>query len=185
MIQAVWKNRELFDSYQQEISTAPPLEDRDGVKKFKIPFFLYHGAEERVVESELLYPVIEMTYTCEISYTSPQGRNSYVDAKVFSFDKLESEYKLYLIRQQKKKEYEESKEYQRRRMTKALRYDIMKRDGFRCVLCGRSAKDGIELQVDHILPVAKGGKSVPENLRTLCADCNLGKSDRYDADSEN
>ena len=64
-------------------------------------------------------------------------------------------------------------------MTAELRYQVMRRDGFRCVLCGRSADDGVILQVDHVCPVAKGGKSVLENLRTLCALCNQGKCDSF------
>ena len=71
---------------------------------------------------------------------------------------------------------------QRRLVTPSLRYDIMKRDGFRCVICGRGAEDGVKLHVDHIKPVSKGGKSTPSNLRTLCQDCNLGKSAKYDSD---
>jgi len=69
---------------------------------------------------------------------------------------------------------------QRKLVTPSLRYDIMKRDGFRCVICGRRADDGVKLHVDHIKPVSKGGKSTPSNLRTLCQDCNLGKSAKFD-----
>ena len=70
-------------------------------------------------------------------------------------------------------------------MTDQLRYDIMKRDGFRCQLCGRSQADGVKLHVDHIKPVSKGGKTIPSNLRTLCEQCNLGKKDKYDPDGLN
>lgn len=69
---------------------------------------------------------------------------------------------------------------ERSKVTPGLRYDILRRDGFRCVLCGRSAKDGVELEVDHIIPISKGGRSVPENLRTLCKDCNRGKRDKFE-----
>ena len=80
----------------------------------------------------------------------------------------------------------ESKEYQRKILTPSLRYDILKRDNFKCVICGRTPKkDGVTLHVDHIIPVSKGGKTVPENLRTLCSICNLGKSDKYDEDGLN
>lgn len=60
-----------------------------------------------------------------------------------------------------------------------IRYAVLKRDKGRCVLCGRSAEDGIKLHVDHIKPVS----IYPElyydinNLQTLCSDCNIGKSD--------
>ncbi|MFA5047666.1 MAG: HNH endonuclease [Patescibacteria group bacterium] len=55
-----------------------------------------------------------------------------------------------------------------------LRYQILKRDDFKCVLCGNSAKDDL-LMIDHIIPVVKGGTNNLNNLRTLCRQCNLGK----------
>lgn len=64
---------------------------------------------------------------------------------------------------------------QRRLMTDSLRYDILKRDNFRCQICGATAKDGYKLHVDHIVPVSKGGLTEPSNLRTLCERCNMGK----------
>ncbi len=56
---------------------------------------------------------------------------------------------------------------------------MLREDGFKCRICGRSAEDGVTLEVDHVLPVSKGGKTVRENLRTLCCDCNWGKRDLY------
>ena len=64
---------------------------------------------------------------------------------------------------------------QRRIMSASMRYDVMRRDNFRCVLCGASAEDGVQLHVDHIVPLAKGGKTEMSNLRVLCDRCNLGK----------
>ncbi|MCJ8503218.1 homing endonuclease associated repeat-containing protein, partial [Desulfatitalea alkaliphila] len=60
------------------------------------------------------------------------------------------------------------------------RFRVMKRDDFRCVLCGSSPanKPGCELHIDHILPWSQGGETVEENLRTLCSDCNLGRSNK-------
>jgi hypothetical protein len=60
-------------------------------------------------------------------------------------------------------------------LSQNLRYQILQRDK-KCRLCGRSADDGVKLEVDHILPVSKGGKNTPENLQALCRDCNSGKS---------
>lgn len=71
-------------------------------------------------------------------------------------------------------------EAERKKLTAKLRYEILKRDGFRCQICGASQEDGVKLHVDHIKPVARGGLTVPENLRTLCQSCNLGKSSSYD-----
>lgn len=61
---------------------------------------------------------------------------------------------------------------------KRLRYQILDRDGRKCVACGRSPKiHGVVLHIDHIIPKSKGGTYDPNNLQTLCTDCNLGKSD--------
>lgn len=59
-----------------------------------------------------------------------------------------------------------------------LRFLVMKRDNFKCCMCGRSpaTTPNLELHIDHIKPWSKGGETVIENLQTLCADCNLGKS---------
>lgn len=61
-----------------------------------------------------------------------------------------------------------------------LRLDVLKRDNFKCVYCGKSPaiNAGVVLHIDHIVPFAKGGKSTLANLQTLCSECNLGKSDR-------
>lgn len=69
-------------------------------------------------------------------------------------------------------------EQQRRVVTDSLRYDVLKRDGFRCCVCGATASDGVKLEVDHIIPVSKGGKSTMDNLQTLCERCNRGKRDK-------
>ncbi|HBG81869.1 TPA: endonuclease [candidate division CPR2 bacterium] len=60
-----------------------------------------------------------------------------------------------------------------------LRFIVMRRDNFKCKICGRSpATDpSIVLHVDHIKAWANGGETVLENLQTLCSKCNIGKSD--------
>jgi len=63
------------------------------------------------------------------------------------------------------------------RVNLAMRYKILKRDNFKCRLCGASPAitPGLILHVDHIIPVVKNGETAPENLQTLCSDCNYGK----------
>lgn len=59
----------------------------------------------------------------------------------------------------------------------SLRFAILRRDGYRCQICGRSAQHGAVLEVDHRFPRARGGTDDPTNLWTLCFECNRGKSD--------
>lgn len=67
---------------------------------------------------------------------------------------------------------------ERAKVSDDMRYNVLKRDGFRCCICGATANDGVKLEVDHIVPVSKGGKSTYDNLQTLCERCNRGKRDK-------
>jgi hypothetical protein len=60
----------------------------------------------------------------------------------------------------------------RSKLNPTLRYKILKRDNFTCVLCGRSSPRCI-LEVDHIDGVPDNNQE--SNLQTLCYDCNIGK----------
>jgi uncharacterized protein YoxC len=69
---------------------------------------------------------------------------------------------------------------QRNLMTKKLREQIKKRDNFTCCTCGNSTynEPNLLLEIDHIIPVAKGGCTTEDNLQTLCWKCNRAKSDK-------
>ena len=66
---------------------------------------------------------------------------------------------------------------QRSSLPPALRYKILKRDRFTCQSCGARAPE-VELEVDHVIPVSKGGTDEEKNLKTKCLDCNRGKSNK-------
>jgi hypothetical protein len=66
----------------------------------------------------------------------------------------------------------------REAIPKSKRFEILKRDGYRCQLCGASQANGATLHVDHKKPLASCGTYDDANLWTLCDTCNLGKSTR-------
>lgn len=63
----------------------------------------------------------------------------------------------------------------RKPISKRVRFEVFKRDLFKCAYCGRTPP-AVVLHADHITPVSKGGKNTQDNLITACFDCNLGKS---------
>ncbi len=69
---------------------------------------------------------------------------------------------------------------QRNLMTRKLREYIKTRDNFTCCTCGNSThvEPNLLLEIDHIIPVAKGGYTLEDNLQTLCWKCNRAKSDK-------
>lgn len=64
---------------------------------------------------------------------------------------------------------------ERGRVSNKMRFEIYRRDGNRCRKCGKRG-NGHNLEIDHIFPISKGGKSEYNNLQTLCRECNLKKS---------
>ncbi len=65
---------------------------------------------------------------------------------------------------------------------KKVRFEVFKRDSFKCQYCGQSAPD-VVLHIDHIHPVSKGGDNNIMNLITSCQGCNSGKSNRLLTDN--
>ena len=59
--------------------------------------------------------------------------------------------------------------------TPAQRKQIFERDNYRCVICGKGQRDGVEIQADHIIPKDSGGEPTIENGQTLCAPHNFRK----------
>ena len=69
---------------------------------------------------------------------------------------------------------------QRQLMTKKLREYIKNRDNYTCCNCGNSThlEPNLLLEIDHIIPIAKGGFTEESNLQTLCWKCNRAKGDK-------
>jgi hypothetical protein len=61
-----------------------------------------------------------------------------------------------------------------RNVPQKVRFEIFKRDGFRCIYCGATPVS-TPLHCDHVVAIADGGSNDPSNLVTACSDCNLGK----------
>ena len=167
-------NKRMYTEYQQEFKAL-----RDSV---------YHSPQsDAYKQAELSFldaGMIKLNTQYEViitkGYVSPMGKNEYSDQKTFYSPDI-SKYIAKANRMNLEHEKRKAQiEYERSLMTSSMRYDILRRDKGRCVLCGASASDGVRLHVDHIIPVSKGGKTIPSNLRTLCERCNVGKKDKYD-----
>jgi 5-methylcytosine-specific restriction endonuclease McrA len=128
----------------------------------------YNRLELRMCKRRRIIPVTDASIICQVIYITPKRTKTYTAQRQIRMSSI-------FNRINAKSESQQSIEYQRSLMTSSKRYDIMRRDGFKCKLCGRTATDGAQLEVDHILAVSRGGKSIDSNLRTLCRECNQGK----------
>lgn len=75
-------------------------------------------------------------------------------------------------------EYQYKCEDQRKLMTIELRQKIIERDKGICQHCKKKCLPG-DLEIDHIQPVSKGGKTLASNLQVLCMRCNRTKSNKF------
>ena len=144
--------------------------------------FLRH--QKRLFKKRILTPVIDCTFSVTMTYSSPKGKVNLSKEACFMFDDLFACLGSVSRSRLDRNMYRQLALVERGEVSDSLRYDILNRDNFKCTICGASANDGARLHVDHIVPIAKGGKSVPENLRTLCERCNIGKSDKIETASQ-
>ena len=106
-------------------------------------------------------------------YVSPGGNASMENVVTMNPPNLEA-----MVRYMNDRiRWEKSVAHQRSLMTRALRTSILERDKHTCQKCGVSLADEphLLLEVDHIVPVARGGLTCVDNLQTLCWRCNRSK----------
>ena len=175
------ENKKLYDQYLKMFASvgATPLQS---VKASGVPDKVFFSIEQANAQKmKLASPTTSFSRSVQVLYYTPQRGSKHEFNRDYSCERL-----IELQEEIKKaKIYKTQREEERSKMTNSLRYDVLKRDGFRCVLCGASADDGAKLHVDHIIPVSKGGQTTMGNLRTLCDRCNTGKRDKYDPTGPN
>lgn len=167
-------NRLLYKEYLNEYQNLQSTASKEIAKKNMMPLFIYKSIEKRMASKRKLTPRTDTEFIVKATYTSPKGKNNYHKTYIYNV----SQVKAIIENVHRQIERKKTKEYQRMIMSDALRYDVLHRDGFKCQLCGASMKDGVKLHVDHIIPIAKGGKTEMSNLRTLCERCNIGKGSK-------
>lgn len=172
----VHQNRSVYIDYITRFNLLFSKITREECKKLRIPYARFLKIEQKLVDAEKIYMIQAFSVTCYVKYTSPQGRNRYLKHCTYQ----ESEIRTALQAIKERKAYQLSEEYRRKneraKVTPSMRYNILQRDGGKCQLCGRTADDGVVLEVDHIIPISKGGSTTHNNLQTLCRECNRGKS---------
>ena len=175
-------NKSMYDNYCSKVLPLLNMISANNWQTLsKKEQLLCEKLEKEAFTQLMLTPTTQVKIRIIKEYTSPMGQNHYEEEFNYSQNDI-----LDLIKKAEEiKKHRKTSQYQRSLLTPSMRYDIMQRDNFKCVICGASVSDGASLEVDHIVPIAKGGKTEPNNLRTLCHTCNAGKSDKYDADGIN
>lgn len=137
------------------------------IRTFNMKKFMLRLGFKEIDFSTLYFPV----YT--FRYVSPGGNKTTHCDIILDINNLNNfvEYLSGIVK------FRKSAAGQRALMTSKLREKIKQRDNYTCQKCGLSINDerNLLLEIDHIMPISKGGMSTEENLQTLCWKCNRTK----------
>lgn len=167
-------NYYLYEQYSKEIKKRCKLNNFDTSVKLKNEKKLLR------IEKQLLFQyvkkvVTEFSITVTLTLTNLNGY--YRDSKFATFDDDEIMNLINAVEQKSGDYYLDDNVWQsicrveRGKVSNKIRFEIFERDGYRCKKCG--SRDNLE--IDHIIPISKGGKSTYDNLQTLCHNCNYNK----------
>ena len=134
--------------------------------------------EKRLFIKEQKTPTIYLAISVRLTLTNING--AYRDSKCNTFSSKDIKETITKLNQRRGDFYLNDDIWkaicrvERGKVTNKMRFYIYNRDHNRCCICGRRTND---LEIDHIYPIAKGGKTTMDNLQTLCHRCNARKGD--------
>ena len=168
-------NKTLFDKYKKEIKETCVMDQYDTPNLLKNRNRLIRF-ENNLFGKQIKTPTIMFSINVRLRLTNING--AYRGSKRDEFSPKEIKDIISKINQKRGNFYLNNDIWQsicrveRGKVTNKMRFAIYERDHYRCRKCGRKTND---LEVDHIIPIAKGGKSTFDNLQTLCHRCNVKK----------
>lgn len=172
------KNRENYRKYRDELKSINEIgafrNDTGKLNKEKLI-----KTEKKICNKTALSPSLDYSVKVTLYCSKINGRKYEGKSQIFSSDDI-----LFIISKgindkigqfyKNKDVWDSICRVERGKVSNAMRFSIYKRDGYRCRMCGISERFA-NLEVDHIIPISKGGKSTYDNLQTLCHRCNVQK----------
>lgn len=173
------ENQNLFEEYKEEVEKVSSYGEFD-VKPLKISKLLLF-IEKRFFNSHIKNPTLDFAVLVVITRTDINGRAFEHKCRSFFIDEIED--LIFRIRDKDGDRFKDKEIWnslirvERSKVSNKLRFVVYERDNYQCQKCGRTT----DLEVDHIIPISKGGETTLDNLQTLCRSCNLEKSDKIEA----
>ncbi len=182
-INSAEKNAKNFSGYSKSITemefdkydAQPPLHFEK----------LRRTKEKKLFESAIIKPKTDFTIRVILTLTNIHG--AFIDSKYHTFDSIEIKRVIEKLSHKNGNFFTDEDVWQsicrveRGKVSNKIRFAIYNRDGNCCCRCGSP----YDLEIDHIYPISKGGKSNFENLQTLCHTCNTLKSNTVECGAIN
>ena len=168
-------NKNMYQEYTKQIKETCVFDKYD-IDKLLPNRKRLKSFEQKIFKRKIKSPTISFAIDVTLKLTNING--AYRTSKHRSFSPKEIKDIMFKLNQKQGSFYLNNDIWQsicrveRGKVTNKMRFAIYERDHYRCKKCGRRTND---LEVDHIFPIAKGGKSTFDNLQTLCRRCNKKK----------
>lgn len=172
-----YNNYELYVSDIKEIGEKYQYNTKD-LPRFKRLLYYF---EDRLFADNVKHPVVKFQIFVKIYLTNIQGK--YLSGKSGTFYLTDVEDLIEKVNDKTNGRFSDEKIWksisavERAKVSNKLRFAVYDRDKNRCVKCGSRSN----LEIDHIIPISKGGKTEFSNLQTLCKNCNQKKSNVIEA----
>ena len=180
-IQKAIINKHKYEAYCKEVSKIESFGSfSEPVGKLKMEQLI--ALEKAEFEKTKCHPAMTFSVTVVLRYSNMSGQVFRTKSQAFTSEEIQSLIKRLDNRTglfyNDREIWNSICRVERGKVSNRMRFSIFERDGYRCRYCGRSGTSET-LEIDHIRPIAKGGKSTYDNLQTLCRQCNLNKGARY------
>ena len=168
-------NKEKFAAYSKEISNCHYGEYNIDINDYEVNPKTVLRFEKRIIKPLIKSPKCDLSITVTLKRTDING--NYQERKSATFRAETIKDIINKLRQKRGERYlnndiwETLVRVERAKVSNRMRFAVFARDHERCRKCGSRRN----LEVDHIYPISKGGKTEMSNLQTLCHRCNVKK----------
>lgn len=173
-------NRRKYQQYSTELNSITQFgEFSMPIGKLKLNKLL--EKETALFKKQTLTPPIKFALTVTLKCATMSGNVYARKQKLFSTEEINNLYRRLNNRRgtfyNDREIWDALCRVERGKVSNKMRFSIYDRDGYRCRRCGIS-QHYAPLEIDHIIPISKGGKSTYDNLQTLCRKCNKEKGNQ-------
>ena len=182
VINKIEENKSLYKKYIDEGNIYKEFDTLEGIKNTEIEAL--YKIEIKLIEKESLKPTIKYEQKVIVTYEKidDEGDTVIFNKKEDTFSKEEVYRYIELLNEKRGNFYlnedifESLTRFERAKVSNKIRFEVFERDNYTCKKCGK--RNPGNLEIDHIKPISKGGKTKMDNLQTLCRECNKEKGNQ-------